>query len=147
MSQHNEENVRLNVELAHDLRDDNDYNTLVINKGDHHRAFDKLQDANTRHSITWTLSGNASSGVFCALDDPTHPGFVWLVRTPSETVFRKLHRGPDNVISIQDHHRDKTSEGTWHYQLFARFGNKIYGVPLTFAAGGANNPNPSIKNN
>jgi hypothetical protein len=147
MSQHNDQNLMLNVELEHNLRDGDDYNMLVINKGDHHHAFDKLLDDKHWHRITWTLTGNASGGVFCALDDATYPGFVWLVKTPSESVFQKLHRGPDNQISIQNRHLDKSSEGTWHYQLFARFGDKVYGVPLTFAAGPANNPNPSIKNN
>jgi hypothetical protein len=147
MSQQNEQNLMLNVELEHNLREGDEYNLLVINKGHHHHAFDKLLDDKHWHKITWRLTGNASAGVFCALDDANYPGFVWLVKTPSESVFRKLHRGPDNEISIQNHHLDKSSEGTWHYQLFARFGDKVYGVPLTIAAGGANNPNPSIKNN
>lgn len=146
MSDHNEQSIELDVELEHDLRDGDDYNVLVVNKGKHHTTFEKLQQPGHMHKITWVLTGNASSGEFCALNDAENPGFVWLIRTPSEKIFHKLAPQGKNKLSIHNHHSNKTSEGLWHYQLFARFGDKVYGVPLTFAAGSGSSPNPSIKN-
>jgi hypothetical protein len=144
MSNSNEQHIELGVELAHAL--DGGDNILVINQGKHHQAFEKLQDTHHNHTITWTLSGNASSGEFCGLAEADNPGFVWLVRTPSEKIFHKLQLLGKNKLTIHNHHYDKSSEGVWHYQLFARFGDKIYGVPLTFSAGSAGDANPSIKN-
>lgn len=142
-----QQDLQLNVELEHDLRDGDDYNVLVIKDPNHHHlAFNKL-GTDQRHRITWTLTGNASGGEFCRLDDPLNPGFVWLVTKPNDTIFRKLDRGRPDLIQVDNHHNDKSSEGRWHYQLFARFGDRVYGVPLTFTSGAASNPNPSIKNN
>jgi len=147
MNNGTEKNIELSVELDHDLRDGDDDNLLVVNKGRHHHSFEKLQDPGQAHTITWTLSGNASSGQFSALDDALSPGFVWLVRTPDKKIFDKPELLAKNKLTIRDHHHDKSSEGIWHYQLFARFGDKVYGVPLTFACGAAaSTPNPSIKN-
>jgi hypothetical protein len=144
MSDRNDQHIELGVELLHAL--DSEDNMLVINKGKHHQAFEKVQGHDNPHTITWTLTGNASSGEFCALDELDNPGFVWLIRTPSERIFHKLQRVGKNKLTIHNHHRDKGSEGVWHHQLFARFGEKIYGVPLTFTAGSGNDANPSIKN-
>lgn len=148
MGNNGEKHIELSVELAHDLRDGEDDNLLVINHGDHHQIFEKIEDAQQAHTITWTLTGNASSGEFCALDEPDNPGFLWLVRTPSERVFPTPQLLEKNKLIIHNHHHDKTSEGVWHYQLFVRFGGKVCGVPLTFCCGGTGmtSPNPSIKN-
>lgn len=146
MSNPHENHIELSVELAHDLRDGDDPNLLVINKGNHHHTFEKLKDHNQLHLITWTLTGNASGGEFCALDEADNPGFLWLVRTPNEKIFHKAKRLGKNKLTIHNHHYDKSSEGIWHYQLFARFGGRVYGVPLTFCCGGMTDPNPSIKN-
>ncbi len=140
------QHIDISVELDHDPRGGDDDNLLVINKGKHHHAFEKLSDAGQPHTITWTLSGNASGGEFCSLDDAANPGFSWLVRTPDESIFRNLRAEGKKKLIIHNHHHHKGSEGVWHYQLFARFGDKVYGVPLTFSAGPSNNPNPSIKN-
>jgi hypothetical protein len=144
MKNNGENHIELDVELEHDLR--NDDNLLVVNKGRHHHTFEKLPDSGHTHTITWTLSGNAGSGEFCDLDDPENPGFLWLVKTPAESIFDKPRLLAKNKLTIRNHHHDKSSEGIWHYQLFARFGDKVYGVPLTFACGKSSNPNPSIKN-
>jgi hypothetical protein len=141
----NERPTELSVELEHAFRSDDDDNVLVINKGNHHSVFEKLQPGQL-HEITWVLTGNASNGEFCALNDAKSPGFTWLVTTPSEKVFHKLHPVGKNKLTIHNHHENKTSEGLWHYQLFASFEGKVYGVPLTFAAGSGSSPNPSIKN-
>lgn len=146
MSDPKEHDTQLSVELEHDLAGGDDYNVLVVNQGNHHTIFEKLQQAGHMHTITWVLTGNASSGEFCALNDAQNPGFVWLVRTPNEKIFHKLHPLAKNKLTMHNHHENKTSEGQWHYQLFARFGDKVYGVPLTFAAGAGSSPNPSIKN-
>lgn len=143
MKHGNPKNIDMSVELYRDPAGGED-NLLVVNRGDHNQVFEKIPSDSEPHTITWTLTGNASHGEFCALDDTDNPGFTWLVRRPDEKVFRQLrHHG--NTITMQNHHHDKSSEGTWHYQLFARFGDKIFGVPLTFSCGMAN-PNPTIKN-
>ncbi|WP_114240815.1 hypothetical protein [Dyella sp. C9] len=146
MSKQCEKHIELQVELAHDLGCCDDYNQLVINKGNHHQDFDKLDGQDQVHTITWILSGNASSGVFCELDSLTGPGFQWLVRKPGEKVFEGL-KVDGKKLTVRNHHHDKSSEGRWYYQLFARFGRHVYGVPLTFTSGPASSPNPSIKNN
>jgi hypothetical protein len=147
MSNSNEVHIELSVELAHDLRDGEDDNRLVINKGNHHQTFEKLTNPGHPHTITWTLTGNASSGEFCALNEADNPGFIWLVRTPNDRIFHKLRLLGKNKLTMHNHHQDKKSEGIWHYQLFARVGGKVYGVPLTFCCGiGMTDPNPSIKN-
>lgn len=140
------QHIDMHVELYRDPGDGWESNLLVINGGHHHSLFEKISTDSEPHTISWTLSGNASGGEFCALDDPQNPGFAWLVRHPAEKVFRHLHH-LGKTIRMQNHHRDKGSEGIWHYQLFARFGDKVYGVPLTFSCGAAMaSPNPTIKN-
>jgi hypothetical protein len=146
MSNGEEQHIELSVELMHDFRDGDDDNLLVINKGNHHQVFEKLKDHHHTHTVTWELKGNAVSGEFCALEEKDNPGFLWLVRTPNEKIFHKLKLIGKKKLFMHNHHYDKTSEGIWHYQLFARFGNKVYGVPLTFCCGAMNSPNPSIKN-
>ncbi|WP_266180454.1 hypothetical protein [Dyella humicola] len=147
MENHSEQHVVLSVELRYDLSECDDDNMLVIDNGDHHRSFRRLENPDHMHTITWRLTGNAIDGEFCALDDDEHPGFVWLIRKPDARVFHHLQLKGGKTLEIHNHHIDKSSEGTWYYQLFARFGDRVYGVPLTCVAGGANSPNPSIKNN
>jgi hypothetical protein len=146
MSNQNEQHIELSVELVKDLAEGGDDNRLVINKGNHHQTFEKLTNTTHPHTITWTLTGNASSGEFCALNDVNNPGFVWLVRTPNDKIFHKARIEGKKKLSMHNHHRDKSSEGIWYYQLFVRFGDKVFGVPLTFCCGGMTDPNPSIKN-
>lgn len=147
---HNDQHIDLPVTLDHDQRGGDDNNALVINGGNHHVVLEKLQDPTRVHSITWTLVGNARDGQFCSLDDPAdrdNPGFTWLARKPGGDVFRNLLRlEKKNQLTIMIRHFRPDTEGVWYYQLFARFGNRIFGVPLTFAAGAASNPNPSIRN-
>ncbi|GLQ52327.1 hypothetical protein ACFFJT_01380 [Dyella flava] len=146
MKHGNPKNIEMSVELYREPGDGWDDNLLIINGGKHHHVFEKIPSDGEPHTISWTLIGNASGGEFCALDDAQNPGFVWLARQPDAKVFRQLrHQG--KTLSLQNHHHDKSSEGIWHYQLFARFGDKVYGVPLTFSCGrGMEDPNPSIKN-
>ncbi|HUA81753.1 MAG TPA: hypothetical protein VL997_15350 [Dyella sp.] len=138
------QNIEMSVELYRNPSDGWEQNLLIINGGNHHHAFGKISGNDEPHIITWTLAGNAGDGEFCALDDANNPGFTWLVRPPSEKIFRQIHH-LGKTITMQNHHHDTHSEGVWHYQLFARFGEKIYGVPLTFTCG-MSNPNPTIKN-
>jgi hypothetical protein len=146
MSHTDEKHIELSVVLAHDLDVGEDDNMLVINEGNHHQVFEKLKDTHHMHTITWTLTGNAINGEFCGLDEGENPGFLWLVRKPKEKIFHKLHLVGKNKLTIHNHHNDKSTEGIWHYQLFAKFCGKVYGVPLTFCCGGKSSPNPSIKN-
>jgi hypothetical protein len=138
------QDIEMMVELYRSPGDGWEDNLLIINHGKHNQVFEKIPSDGEPHTITWTLSGNAGSGEFCALDEAQNPGFTWLVRHPGDKVFRQLHHHGKS-ITLNNHHHDKSSEGIWHYQLFARFGDKIYGVPLTFACGKAD-PIPSIKN-
>lgn len=137
--------IDMSVELYRNPGDGWDDNLLIVNRGNHHQVFEKIPDGEP-HTISWTLTGNAGEGEFCALDDAAHPGFTWLLRQPDEKVFRQLrHHG--KTITMQNHHHDKSSEGIWHYQLFARFGDRIFGIPLTFSCGQSmTSPNPTIKN-
>ncbi len=136
--------LQLNVTLLRDPGDGDRPNLLVVNNGDHHHRFDKRE--NGHHTVTWTLTGNASDGEFCALDHEASPGFLWILRTPPENVFQRLARVGGNTLTLENHHSGKHSEGEWCYQLFARFGNRIHGIPWTTACGAANRLNPSIKN-
>ncbi|RDI97484.1 hypothetical protein DVT68_17235 [Dyella solisilvae] len=146
MSQNNAQNININVELANPFREGED-NYLVIEQGHLHHQFEKITGTNHPHTITWTLTGNASGGEFCALNDPEHPGLKWLDGVPSEKIFHKLEPRGTKQLTVHNHHYDKSSEGEWHYRLFARFGNKVYSVPVTAGAGPSMNTNPSIKNN
>jgi hypothetical protein len=146
--------VVLPVTLEHDFRPGDSDNMLVINGGDHSIEFDRITPIDERthhanrpfHTITLKLSGNARSGEFCSLVDPEYPGFSWLMRVPLLIVL--VQHGKDTFV-LQNHHYhsgDPRTKGRWFYQLAARFGDQVYGVPLTFAAGPSNNKNPSIKN-
>lgn len=150
MKSHHAKQVVINVELHHDFKENDakgkeDPNMLVIDHGKHHHSFDKNGADDGPHTITWQLSGNASDGEFCGLNEKDNPGFCWLIRQPSGKVFQHL-RVDGNRISIENHHHHHDSEGQWHYQLFARVHGHVYGVPLTFACGLAMSTNPSIKN-
>jgi hypothetical protein len=145
----NEQNIELPVTLAYSLGSSDHDNCLVINNGAHHVVF----DADNRspfmlHTITWKLVGNAANGDFCALDDEANPGFTWLVRKPNPNWVRLDEKAcGKKQLTLLNTHVHEGSRGHWYYQLFARFpNNRTYGVPLTFAAGTASNPNPSIKN-
>ena len=149
MSQtNNTREIELQITLDHDLGDRDDDNCLVIREDQRHLEFESLQDPTKPHTITWTLGGNAAQGHFCAFDEAANPGFLWLVRTPGGSHFRNLLRSSNNTqITLANRHSNPESKGHWFYQLFARFPNgRVYGVPLTFAAGSSSNPNPSIKN-
>jgi hypothetical protein len=140
------QHIEMSVELYRDLQGDDGDNLLIVNGGKHNLSFEKLTDSDEPHTITWTLTGNASSGEFCALDESDNPGFLWLVRIPNGKIFQIIQPIGKNKITVRNIHRDKSSEGLWHYQLFARFGSKVYGVPLTFGCGTTSDANPSIKN-
>lgn len=148
MSQeHNTREVELLITLDHDLGDSNDDNCLMIRDEDRHLEFERLRDPTKPHTIKWTLSGNAARGHFCAINEAANPGFLWLVRTPAGNHFRNLLQVSERQMTIANRHCNQESKGHWFYQLFARFPNgRVYGVPLTFAAGNAGNTNPSIRN-
>lgn len=129
----------------HDANGNDDLNMLVINQGKHHHAFNKHSRNDGPQTIIWRLTGHAAQGEFCGLDEKDNPGFCWLIRQPGSKIFQNLKR-EQKSIAIENHHYGHESEGQWHYQLFARVGGKLYGVPLTFACGMAMSTNPSIKN-
>lgn len=145
---HTAREVILPVTLEHDFRRGDDDNMLVINGGDHCIEFDEVSPAPDRsgriwHTITLQLSGNAASGEFCSMGHPMNPGLTWLVRAPHNIMVIQQVR---NALVLHNHHLGRETRGRWYYQLFARFEDKVYGVPLTFAAGAGNTNNPSIKN-
>lgn len=120
-------------------------NALVINGGDHLFTFDALgKEHHGGHAIRLTLQGNADAGRFCALSDPDNPGITWLLRTP-KCITATLSEDAKSLM-LSNRHYGPADRGRWYYQLFARFGDRLYGVPLTFAAGPARSQNPSIKN-
>jgi hypothetical protein len=115
---------------------------LVVNGGDHVHTFDKHPEP---HSISWTLSGNASEGEFCEVDS-AQPGFQWGARQPRDGIFKNLSRPLTRKLTMHNHHVDNTSAGTWQYKLFARFGDQIYQTMWTSANGADTSSNPTIKN-
>ncbi|HET7562756.1 MAG TPA: hypothetical protein VFJ87_10315 [Rhodanobacteraceae bacterium] len=139
--------VTLPVTLEHDFKSGDPDNMLVINGGEHSTEFDQIDlehnPTQLFHTITLELSGNASAGEFCQLGDPVYPGFAWLLRKPG---FIPVVPQGKTAFLLYNMHQRRDTRGRWFYQLCARFGEMVYGVPLTFAAGPATNKNPSIKN-
>lgn len=145
---HTASEVTLPVTLEHDFKRGDDNNMLVINGGNHCIEFDEIVPGADGsgivwHTITLQLAGNASSGEFCPVGHPVYPGFTWLVRNPHNIMLLQPVR---TKLVLHNHHHGRETRGRWYYQIFARFEDKIYGVPLTFAAGAGNTNNPSIKN-
>lgn len=76
--------------------------------------------------ITWTLSGNASGGVFVPLTNSS-PGFAWVGTPPSISIFSPpAINAAGNAISITDLNDTATSKGIWVYVLRATIGGVLY---------------------
>ncbi|OOG54458.1 hypothetical protein [Rhodanobacter sp. C03] len=131
--------LELSVTLNNDLPG---HSFLVVNSGGHQHIFGKSEHP---QAIVWTLAGNASNGEFCAPGDSV-PGFAWPFDAPRSGIFSDLSKPASNKLRIVNHHTDRTTEGHWNYQLFARFGDHVYQTPWTTTNGSANTANPSIKN-
>ena len=133
--------LELSVTLRTDLPG---HKFLVVNNGDHLHTFEKNENA---HVITWTLTGNASHCEFYPPDGHSPgSGFQWPFNKPREGIFSAVSRPAPNKLRMVNHHIDRTTEGTWPYQLFARFGDEVYQMLWVTANGPANSPNPTIKN-
>lgn len=115
---------------------------LVVNNGDHVHEFDEHPED---QGISWTLTGNASHGEFCALDGPS-PGFQWSFNKPRDGIFRSLSAPTHNKLSMLNHHTGKDTRGRWQYQLFARFGDRVYQTPQVATNGPSDTSSPTIKN-
>ena len=135
MNQDLELNVTLNTDLP-------GHAYLVINDGKHMHEFKEHPEG---QGICWTLTGNASHGEFCALDEAS-PGFQWSGSPPREGIFRSFESPARHKLRVMNHHTGKDSRGRWPYQLFARFGDKVYQTPYVSAAGASDTTSPTIKN-
>lgn len=100
---------------------------------------------NEPQGIVWTLTGNAASGSFLALDAP-EPGFAWCDDPPGG-IFDNLKRSPGNTnqLTISDHHTGPSTAGTWVYTLRAQIDGTVYSTITTSPKG--QNTDPTIKNN
>ena len=132
--------LELNVTLRTDLPG---HKFLVVNDGQHLHAFEKSEH---EHVIVWTLTGNASHCEFCALDDGEPTAFKWPFHKPRDGIFAAPTRPAPHKLRLVNRHLDRTSEGMWPYQLFARAGDEVYQMLWVATNGPANTPNPTIKN-
>jgi hypothetical protein len=99
-----------------------------------------FSQSQTAHTITWTLSGNASTGEFVSLTNP-EPGFAWVGTAPPSGIFS----GPTlnangNVITITDLNNAASTRGTWVYILRATIGGVQYQTIDTTPKGTTTNP-------
>lgn len=115
---------------------------LVVNGGKHVHEFNEHPEG---QGICWTLTGNASHGEFCEPDSDT-PCLQWPHRKPPEGIFRSHAKPAPNKFRMLNHHTGTNTRGQWHYQLFARFGDRIYQTPWTSTNGASDTSNPTIKN-
>lgn len=90
-------------------------------------------------TITWELSGNASSGTWPT--DAEHPAFKWLGTSPPPGTFTNPNINGVNLSATDNGGSSGTS---WSYQLCILMGGKYYYSPSTTIR---QNPTaPKIKN-
>ena len=84
-------------------------------------------------TITWQLTGNAASGSFGAINDPTHPGFAWLDPVPPNGVFGAPElKSNGNQLTISDLNNSASTSGHWVYQLWINVGGTFYkSIPIS----------------
>jgi hypothetical protein len=81
--------------------------------------------------ITWQLTGLAAVGSFLSVTR-SNPGFSWRARNPPRGVFGKPSLGVDGKeLLLPVSHRDKSTKGTWTYQIAARIDGAVYRTRVT----------------
>jgi hypothetical protein len=114
------------------------------------------KNAKKQH-IHWRLRGNASSGEFMPLTG-ANPGFAWASSPPPPGpppigIFSDPKLSPKRKsLTIDDTHKDATSDGEWSYQLSIKVNGVVYQTILTSAKQKTKakmliTTNPTIKNN
>ncbi len=109
--------------------------------------------AETFHTITFRLDGNAKELSFCGPNGSAHAGLQWTDNAPACIEFGPLPNDKKSIVLHNRHteasrqnNNPRATRGLWHYRLFAKTSNNVvYSTPLTTSNGGANS-NPSIKN-
>jgi hypothetical protein len=114
--------------------------------------------ANPQHgatvTVTWRLTGNAASGTFNAINDPSNPGFSWIQQPPAGIFSAPQLAADGKEISLTDTNGDNAI-GSWIYKLCATIGTRPYSTDPTSsgsATGGDTSmtvdfaSNPTIQN-
>ena len=92
-------------------------------------------------TITWHLSGlGVSPGSFNAIDDPNHPGFVWIQQPPSGVFGQAQLADNGHKITITDANNSTNSSGEWIYQLCATINGAPYSTITTLPTGTTTDP-------
>lgn len=112
-------------------------------------------DPNNSRKIHFQIDNSRNTLIFpplsfCAMDNENNPGFIWIGKTPKESIF-SIARTSDTEITVTNKHFKRASEtdhtcGEWFYQIFAQDkAGKIFGMPWT-TCNGPGDSNPSIRN-
>lgn len=117
--------------------------TVDINESGNANHVSQSPNAQT---ITWQLSGNAATGSFGAVNDPTHPAFAWIGTAPPSGIFGTPTLSANgNTLTMTDLNNSTSTQGTWIYKLWIQVGGTYYSSLATSIR--ANNTDPTIKNN
>ena len=119
---------------------------------------DVSQQGNANHvdrnpnaqTVTWQLTGNAASGFFVPMDDPSlNPGFSWVSEPPAGIFGTPTISSNGNQLTITDLNsgtlgNGTSTVGTWTYMLRVNVGGTVYkSLAISIRA---TNTNPTIVN-
>lgn len=91
-------------------------------------------------TISWNLTGKLTQGNFVPIS-AANPGFEWIQKPPAGVFSLPEVSANGNSLSIQDTHKDSTSDGTWIYLIRVEYQKQIYETTYEVGIGGtANNP-------
>lgn len=94
----------------------------------------------SQQTITWQLTGNAASGSFVALDDPS-PGFAWVSPAPPTGIFGTPDlSGNGNQLTITVLNNSASTVGTWIYVIRVKVGGTVYSTTSSLLTGTTTNP-------
>jgi hypothetical protein len=92
---------------------------------DQHGKDNEVGKSPNAQTIVWQLTGNAASGSFVSLSDPS-PGFEW-IDAPPAGIFSSPSRSPNgNQLTITDTNNNANTEGSWTYRLRVNVGGTVY---------------------
>jgi len=90
-------------------------------------------------NITWQLTGDAASGSFVPLSDPS-PGFEWIT-APTTGIFSDPSRSPNgNQMTISDTNNSASTAGSWTYRMRINVGGTVYTTNTLSLAATSTNP-------
>lgn len=92
---------------------------------DQHGKDNEVSQGPSTQTITWQLTGNAASGSFVSMSDPS-PGFEWINEPPAGIFGEPVLSNNGNQISIGDLNDNADTLGTWTYTLRVNVGGTVY---------------------